>query len=116
MFSPIQDIQLINYITRKRSIKNPKKLYKIPVVGNQYFEPLPNKLPKNIDIMIENDFTNKHDKNALLVKYKINNKVIPVGFIPRDKVYDFRKIKNKLHYLGIVTENTNIAIIGELKS
>ena len=116
MFQPIQDMQLINYITRKRQIKNHKKLYKIPVVGNQYFEPLPNKLPKNIHIIIENDFTNKHDKNALLVKYKFNNKFISVGFIPRDKVYDFRKIKNKLNYLGIVTENINIAIIGELTS
>lgn len=116
MLAPIQDSQLINYITSKRDIKNPKKLYKIPVVGNQYFEPLPKKLPKNIHIMIKNDFTNKHDKNALLVKYKINNKVIPVGFIPRDKVYDFRKIKNKLHYLGIVTENNNIAIISEMIS
>ena len=116
MMLPIQDIHLINYIKNKRKITNPSNLYIIPIVGNQYLEPLPKKLPKNYTIIIENDYNNKHDKNALLVKYKFNNKVISVGFIPRDKVYDFRKIKNKLNYLGIAIEHTNIAIIGELKS
>ena len=115
MFLPIQDIQLIKYITKKRKVKNPKKLYKIAIVGNKYFEPLPDKLPKNYKILIENDFKNIHDKNALLVKYIINNDSVNIGFIPRERVNAFRKIKNKLNYLGIVRENNSIAIVGELK-
>ena len=114
MLLPIQDIQLINYIKSRRNIKNPKKLYKINVVGNKYFTKLPNKL-KNYSIIIENDYLNKHDKNALLVKYKVGNTIESIGYIPKNTINDFRMIKNKLKYLGIARYNDTIVIIGELK-
>ena len=111
--SLIIDSNMINYISKKHKIYKRNKIYKIPVVGNQYNQSIPENIKNNYKIILRKDIHNPHDSNAIKVIIHYHKDYL-IGFIPKDHIKYIEKIHKNLRYIGLMKSENNIIIIAEL--